>query len=135
MLLRVSISTKEGFYLLIHGAESVVYESTRDFHLERWKGGMDRVLFWSLGETRIELLCISVRYYSLGSRFKGLRIVDLGLYVDNPTAVPWDIAYAEQLRIYRISSAEGRGLLVGGSWGIKEGHLSSSEPSEFDLME
>lgn len=107
----------------------------RFFHLERLKGGMDRLLLRSYKTetwpTRIEILFMGVKFMHIGTRFEGLTITES----HQIGAIQWKIDYWDGLKRYEVDSSSGSGFVVAYSVSVAESEDDSRAPSRFFMMD
>jgi hypothetical protein len=123
----------------IHLADGKTVSFDRIFHLEMFRGGMNRLLlraFKQDRQPRIDVMFIGVAYLDSRTDFEGLSISDLtgtdvaaGI-VDRCCRI--DI---ESRRIYELRDARGSGYVVAKSVGYIEDDGEPGEPSEFFMMD
>lgn len=111
------------------------WDFLRVFHVEMFRGGMNRLLLrsWSSDahSTRLEVLFMNTKYVCMPMSFDGLTIRDATSELG--ASDPFVLA-TPSLKVFEVESGGNVGRVVAGSVSYLEDCGSPSDPSSFFMM-
>jgi hypothetical protein len=118
--------------VLVDGAR---WDFLRVFHVEMFRGGMDRLLLRSWASdahpTRLEVLFMNTKFVCMPMSFDGLTVRDATSELGSTD--PFVLASAG-LKVFELASGGDVGRVVAGSVSYVEDNGSPSDPSSFFMM-
>jgi hypothetical protein len=122
----------------IHSISRQCVAFERIFHVELFRGGMNRLLLRSFKQDRgprIDVMFIGVEYLDCRTDFDGLCISDVtGTDVANEINNRCRRIDSDEQSIYELRDAHGVGYVVAKSAGYIEDDGESGQPSGFFMM-
>jgi hypothetical protein len=116
-------------------ADGACWEFLRVFHVETFRGGMNRLLLRSWASdahpTRLEVLFMNAKYICIPMSFDGLTIRDSTVELGPTDPI---VVASTGLKVFEIASGETVGRIVAGSVAFAEDSGSPSDPSSFFMM-